>query len=62
MNPTRILRSIIVVALVAVVEAIVAVLLPPVMVVMLTNLGMMVKAIISDVSGEEGYANAWPVA
>ena len=55
-------RSIIVVALVAVVEAIVAVLLPPVMVVILTNLGMMVKAIMSDVSGEEAYANAWPVA
>ena len=55
-------RSIIVVALVAVVEAIVAVFLPPVMVVILTKVGMMVKAKSSDVSGEEGYANAWPVA
>ena len=27
-----------------------------------TILGVMVKAIISDVSGEEGYANAWPDA
>ena len=50
------------VALVAVVEAIVAVFLPPVMVVIATILRVMVKAIINDVSGEEGYANAWPVA
>ena len=26
------------------------------------RLGMKVKAKISDVSGEESYANAWPVA